>query len=366
MVITKTHLYWLLQLGGWSLYCLLTYLSAPLFNMDLPYFEVMIVMSLFNGIIITHIFRLIIKRSEWIKLKLSQLIWYLPLATLGMLFSYAAIQTLLGIIYVLFIMIADPEALRMMIEQQGLNALSENYWGIMFLSYLNVYAMLLIWTLGYFIYHYFENLQREKIKHLAYENKLREAELNNLKAQINPHFLFNSLNSIRALTHIDAEEASTAISKLSDLMRASLNASETRAISLRDELIMVGDYLDIEKIRFEERLNVQMEISENSKSVMLPPLILQTLAENAVKHGISKLKDGGLINISSNIEENKLLITVVNSGVYSVDAEKTGYGISNVKRRLRLMYGESASFDIKPGNGIVIAAIKVPLEIKLN
>jgi two-component system LytT family sensor kinase len=190
--------------------------------------------------------------------------------------------------------------------------------------------------------------------------------LKTLKSQLNPHFMFNALNSIRALIEEDPQSAQTAVTKLSNILRYSLKMERIETVPLEDEMKAVSDYLSLEKIRFEERLKFEIEISPDSLNIEIPPMMIQTLVENGIKHGISKRTGGGEISICSSIKDSTLHIKIKNNGQIEDEVLKhsKGFGISNTKHRLNLLYGEKASFTIKndPGDK-VHAEIVIPINL---
>ena len=194
---------------------------------------------------------------------------------------------------------------------------------------------------------------------------LKEAELNKLKSQLNPHFMFNAMNSIRALVDENPQKAKQAVTQLSNILRQTLTLEKNKLISFDDELTLVKDYLALEKIRFEERLHYSLDIDEASSRYKLPPMLLQTLVENAIKHGISKLTKGGMVSITTKYqsETNKLKIEIANSGIYKPDENpQSGYGIQNTKDRLTYVFADGASFFIVNENDVVKTEIVIPLQ----
>ncbi len=189
-----------------------------------------------------------------------------------------------------------------------------------------------------------------------------EVELSNLKAQLNPHFIFNALNSIRALVDEDPLKSKESITQLSHILRNSLLTDRKKLIPFSEELKTVMDYLSLESIRYEERLKTKIDIDKNSGKFMVPPLMLQTLVENGIKHGISNLKEGGEISISSKMFGKHLQLQIRNSGQLSNSfSEGKGFGIDNTRKRLNLIFGDSASFEIKNDtNKTVICTLNIP------
>jgi len=198
---------------------------------------------------------------------------------------------------------------------------------------------------------------------LKYEAAAKEIELKNLRSQLNPHFIFNALNSIRALVDEDPIKSKKAITQLSNILRNSLTVDRQRMVSFSEELATVKDYLQLEGIRYEERLQTSLEIDPNSEEFLIPPLMIQTLVENGIKHGISTLRGGGMISIHTKVDHNKLLISIRNGGQITANSSisHTGYGLSNTRKRLELIFGEEASFSIaNEDNKTVLTQIVLP------
>jgi LytS/YehU family sensor histidine kinase len=176
----------------------------------------------------------------------------------------------------------------------------------------------------------------------------REAELKALKAQINPHFLFNSLNSISALTSADPGKAREMCVRLSDFLRNSLRLGERTSVPFSEELALTRTYLDVEQVRFGQRLRVKHDVDPGCEHCDVPPLLVQPLIENAIKHGIATLTEGGEIEFSVRKERDSLRITVENP--FDPDApatRKTGFGLVNVRNRLQARYGADGKLDIQ-------------------
>lgn len=212
------------------------------------------------------------------------------------------------------------------------------------INILSSWAIYFFWSIFYFAFHYVDRYN----KSLKVESEAREAELNALKAQLNPHFIFNALNGIRALVGEDPEKSKESITQLSHLLRNSLISDRKRVISFTDELKTVQDYLALESIRYEERLTINFDIDRRSNEFMIPPLMLQTLVENCIKHGIANLKEGGSIHIATTVRKKLLTLEIRNTGQLSNERKKgTGLGLENTKKRLELLFQGKASFSIK-------------------
>jgi LytS/YehU family sensor histidine kinase len=197
------------------------------------------------------------------------------------------------------------------------------------------------------------------------ESLVKQLELNTIKAHINPHFIFNALNSIRALIDENPDRARTAITELSNILRSSLKAEKGETVSFNDELKIVKDYLALENMRFEDRLQVEYDINDTTLEKQVPPMMLQTLVENAIKHGISKQVRGGVVKIISEINGDYHQLSVQNTGYLNGGASREGFGISSTQDRLHLLYGERAKFEIRQVNPTLVEA-KVLIPVSLN
>ena len=177
--------------------------------------------------------------------------------------------------------------------------------------------------------------------------------------------MFNALNNIRAMMLEDTQRSRDMLLKLSELLRYSMNMSEKREVTLKEELDVVRYFLDLNKIQFEDRLSYAIDAEQEALSSKIPPMIVQILVENSVKHGVSALPGGGEINVKSYTEHQKLLIEVSNSGKWTsrgtTTREHNGIGLPNVRKRLKLLYGEGASLYISQENERVVARIEIPL-----
>ena len=191
----------------------------------------------------------------------------------------------------------------------------------------------------------------------------RDAELKALKAQINPHFLFNSLNSISALAGIDAARAREMCVRLSDFLRSSLRVGERESVPLSEELALAHNYLGVEQVRFGGRLGVEQQIAPECEAGLVPPLLLQPLVENAVKHGIASMVEGGTIRLQAWRVENALHISVENPfDPEGATARRNGLGLQIVKRRLLARYGDRADMAVESGDHSYRVEVLLPYE----
>jgi LytS/YehU family sensor histidine kinase len=223
--------------------------------------------------------------------------------------------------------------------------------------------LIAIWMLIYIVYHYVEKNRNDQLDRLKLESTVKELELKTIKSHINPHFIFNSLNSIRALVDENPKRARRAITELSNILRSSMHAEKSETVTLERELDIVKDYLALEQMRFEERLKIEFDIDEDTLQQQVPPMMLQTLVENAIKHGISKQVLGGVVRIVAVFKDNVMQLQVQNTGqlVGSPDNGE-GFGIKSTQDRLNLMYQGKAVFEIKNlGAAMVESKVTLPV-----
>lgn len=344
MVGNRT-VYWIVQLGGWLLNAFVLLFYNFLTGGELhPVVLKSITIMTIAGIAISHFYRSIIIRFNWLNLPIHKAVVIVLLCSVGLGGLFHILNSLLSDMF-------NPE-----VESFFTQDLSTN---LQFIT--NNILYFFVWSVLYFTTHYFANYKKEEIKNLQMLASQNEIELINLKSQLNPHFMFNALNSIRALVDEDPRLAKTAITQLSAMLRGSLQTGKRQLISLDEELSLVKSYLAIEKIRFEERLKVFYEIDQETLNYNIPPLMIQTLVENAVKHGISSLTQGGELHLQTTLDEGKLNITVRNSGLYKPGkSTSTGIGLKNTERRLGLLYGKDVDISISNQNNQVVSTILIP------
>jgi LytS/YehU family sensor histidine kinase len=313
----------------------------------------LIIAWLFNFalfILTTHIYRKIIRKKNIEAMKLHKFLLY-PITA--------------NIIISLIVQVFKSEILNF--EQIFWEDYKESF-GNYFLQSLDIFRFAMPWFIFYHGIRFAElAIQNERDK-LEAQMQLKIAELENLKSQLNPHFLFNALNSIRSLTLTDPNLARDAITKLSDLLRISLTYKDLQDIPFEEELNLVKDYLSLEKIRFEDRLKYSFEISKGILKVLVPPMSLQLLAENAVKHGISKEKLGGEVVVYAYKKEGNLVFGIRNTGslvkLISDKNKRQGIGLENLRRRLELNYGINDGFQISESNRVVTSQVNIPMKVK--
>jgi hypothetical protein len=224
-----------------------------------------------------------------------------------------------------------------------------------------------LWSLLYFGYHIGTRYRRSELERAQLAAAVKEAELRALKSQINPHFIFNALNSLRALIDEEPARARQAVTQLANLLRYSLQSGQLEVVPFEEELRVANDYLALEQVRHEERLRLRLDIQPEALRFSLPPMLLQTLVENAVKYGISVRPEGGEIAIIARCDDEGLNLRVTNPGALDAAAggarrdDSTGVGLRNAAERLRLLFGNKATLKLSAtGEGLVTAEARIP------
>jgi LytS/YehU family sensor histidine kinase len=203
--------------------------------------------------------------------------------------------------------------------------------------------------------------QRSEMERLQLEAAVQAAELRALKSQVNPHFLFNCLNNLRSLVAEDPERAREMMLRLSELLRYALEVSRHERVTLEEELSVVQAYLELESLQFEDRLHWDVVVTPEASKAKLPPMVVQQLVENAIKHGISKRPHGGEILIRGSVKEGALVIDVDNTGQLPA-TPGSGFGLENARQRMRLLSGELARLTLSNRDADhVSATASIPL-----
>ncbi|WP_337044552.1 sensor histidine kinase [Emticicia sp. 17c] len=343
--MNKNKIYWFLQITGWSLYNCNEIFA---YSLQYGYDNTMIFNALANivlAILLTHIFRIVVKKLNWIKLSLAQLAFRVCFGVAIMTVIVVGVNLPLDAKYVGELLNQKP---------------------ILVIEYfINLAKPLLVWVLIYIFYNYSEEKRQREIEELKLKSSIKESEAKVLRAQMNPHFMFNALNSIRALVLEDPSRAQQGITQLSNILRSSLLADRRKTVSLKEELRTIEDYLALEKVRYEERLQMKWDIAPETLNIEVPPMMLQTLVENAIKHGVQKALNWGFVEINTSTAKNKLYIKIRNTGQLQGTESKSesgGFGLKNTAQRLDLLYGNEASFRIyQEDNLTVCAEIMIPL-----
>lgn len=340
---SKSSAYWWCQFGGWLFYSLTMVFFAFLFEQEYTHiFYSRLIISISTGFLFTHLLRELLIRLDLRPPTQKQKWGQLALLIVGICVVYNLSNSALVEWFKLY----NP-AKKVSIQKRFLG-------NLIFDS-----PLIFVWTSIYFIWHYVELGRKTEIQKVKLETLVKELELKTIKSHINPHFIFNALNSIRALVDENPSRARTAITELSNILRSSMQAEKLELVPLEKELNIVKDYLALEYIRFEDRLRIEYDIDEDTMDQPVPPMMLQTLVENAIKHGISQHKNGGIVRVISDFRGANHELIVQNTGKMDgvLDADNDGFGINSTKNRLKLLFGGKASFEIHDIDGDMVEAI---------
>ncbi len=345
----SNYSFWILQFLGWGFINCLSIFIMRKISTELIIYS--IIFGILIGVFSTSILRWYLKRNisfeafgikELTKIVVSLLITCIIFGGLNFMFGYVYAKYGPGL---------TEEEIQMFKMYDGV-----------FIHIINSLFIVGAWTITYLVIKLLLKLNRDRIERLELSTNLKQAQLNTLKGQINPHFMFNSLNNIRGLMLEDVEKSRDMLTKLSEILRYSLTKNNVNSISLQEELEIVDNYIDLSKIQFEDRLEFIKDIDQSVLQLQIPPMIIQLLVENATKHGISNLKDGGRIVLEAKQEDRLIKIKVKNTGRLRIQKNTTQLGLKNIKQRLKLLYADKASFSLQEIDGEVVADIKIPLE----
>jgi len=327
--------YWTCQIAGWGGYSALGLTIATLADRWRASTAIGFALFFIYSIAITHWFRGLIRRRGWLDLPAARGFPRIFASAIGV-----------GLLLAFLVIV---------LSQFGGNpfdatAISSTAGGLAFACCL--------WA-G--IYVGITRNRRGQVREVELELTLRQTELRALQAQINPHFLFNSLNTIRGMISEDPARARQMVTSLAALLRRSLQATAAQTIPLSEEMEAVADYLELERTRFEDRLRVSLEIDPAARGCLVPVMLVQTLVENAVKHGISNLPAGGSVRVCGIAEGESLLLKVENTGqIRPPDLNGSHTGLANARERLRLCCGERATLDLSGHDNTVTATVVIP------
>lgn len=333
----------------WGSYFVLNIMFMGLMGAASPFLTILFTaLSIVLGFI-SHGLRYLFKRyaSNWALVKVSlHLLWLIPVAAL----TTQAI--LFGFLFPLITLFPALAAGTQPTNAGGLLGYAINYC-----------IMLTLWSAIYLLRAEFYKRRHSEIAHWQLQAQLKENELQFLRSQINSHFLFNAINNLRSLVKEDAEQAREGLANLSVLLRGLLHNDGQQLVTLREEMEWVKGYLSLEALQFENRLSTAIEVDNNLLTAKLPPLILQTLVENAIKHGIAARRAGGHLTISINKkDEHFWQIKVVNPlPEFQPTHQGNKIGVRNARERLQLAFGEKTRLDLDIGLDVVTATVEMPL-----
>lgn len=345
---TKLSLYWKCQLVGWgtvSLLWLYIALVRDQFTVLQALTNYVLDVSICIGL--THMYRALALASKWHQFPIKKLLGRVVPAVV--------------VLSVLFMIIMNVKTGAYIYWVNGTNAFRDilTVWNPVLITGLRHMA---IWVLAYHAYHFYMREVETTRAHAMLSVVAKQSQLDNLSAQLNPHFLFNALNSIKALVIENPRSARRAIDLLSELLRSSLYGKDHATIAIAEELALVSDYVELEQLRFEDRLRVTFDVDPGLHRLQIPPLCIQLLVENAIKHGVDKQLKGGTVAIAVQKRDGFVHIAVKNPGILSADTPG-GLGLKNLRERLVLQYEGKAQLKVEsPSEHLVEATLLIPIE----
>jgi two-component system LytT family sensor kinase len=338
--------FWPLQLVGWlGMYVMILFATLPVAGApgivrgNAIYVAIVFLESCLLRLLCRAAFH---KQMSWMALELRAFFW----------------STCAGVV-------ASP------LIELGIADLRPIEWINLLTNWLQVTVMLFLWCSLYFSIKHWRQSYEERERLILAEAELRQVRLNSLRYQLNPHFLFNALNAVSTLVaEGNAVDANRMLSQIAELLRSTLGVDDSDGHTLRDEIALVNRYLDIEKVRFGDRLEVTIDFDETVADALVPAMLLQPLVENAIKHGINLQLAGGWLCIAAQPAGEQLVIEVENSGqtgpatlsLDSVHSTSPGVGLANTRERLRTLYPDRHRLDLQwPEHGGCKVVITIPL-----
>jgi Histidine kinase len=351
----STHLYWILQFAGWGLYTLLKAIGAAAV-LGLPWFKVSVELVVLStvGLGLSHWLRYFVRRHRWSDLSIPKLAAHIVVA--GFVLAIP-----LGIVT----QISDLSALQdasLELAQYAPISAGMTVTVQTILQIVNWAVLYMIWLAIYFAAVGLREYRTARLTQSELARALQLAELRLLKSQLNPHFLFNALNTVRSLIADNPTRAQSAVTRLANTLRYTLSSRHDELVTFSQELEIVTDYLELESMRFEDRLRIERDIPADTANVYIPVMLLQTLVENAIKHGIAELPSGGLVKISAVLEDGMLRVEIENPRPLGpIRAVGEGVGLRNARDRLRLLFGTRATLELDLSEpAMATARLRVP------
>lgn len=350
--------YWVFQLTGWGLFTLARFV-AGVTVLELPWPRLALELLLLDGVGlgVSHWLRDFVRRHHWRVLPVRKLI-------LRIIVAAFVVGTPLGIVTQFTELSAFHDPAPLLKEYAPAFSFQLALPVSMALEVVNWAFVFMIWLTIYFTAIAVREHRSAQFRQSEMARALHLAELRLLKSQLNPHFLFNALNTVRSLIADNPSRAQSAVTRLANTLRYTLSSRQDELVTLAQELAIVADYLEIESMRFEDRLRIESHVPDDAAGVRVPVMLLQTLVENAIKHGIAELPAGGLLRISAILQDEMLLLEVENPRPLApLPAAHEGVGLRNAHDRLRLLFGARASLELdlsKPA--LATARLRIPLQ----
>ena len=340
---SRQTIYWTCQLAGWFAVIATDLVFALSGQTDVSPWKFAFTLAASAGVAIawTHGYRAVLRRRRWLALGLGRL---MPRVLAASVAAGTAITFMVAPAWLMLF---------------GRNAAPVTEWAP--IAILSLSAAVLAWSVVYLGVHYFERWRQAELDKLQLVIVAQDAQLHGLMAQLQPHFLFNCLNSVRALIVEDPAKAQATVTSLSRLLRHTLQAGKESTVPLAAEIEMVRIYLELEAVRFEERLRTDIDVAADAGGVHVPAMLVQSLVENGVKHGIERSPAGGVIGVAAWRDHGALRVRVTNPGRIGSGDDSTRIGLANARARLQLLYGDGASLALSDDDRTVVAEVSIPI-----
>ncbi|RNI33239.1 hypothetical protein EFA69_02170 [Rufibacter immobilis] len=343
MTATRHHKwYWVCQAIGWTFYLFIGLLMSFLwFKKQQGMYSVQFVGT---GIflVLTHLQRHFSHRYRWIDLPIGKLVL--------LVLAYNAAASMVCQVLVSVFMLSI-----------GLFTWQEYSFGYLVMYSANGLVILSFWSTLYFAFQAVQRWKQKEVEAYKLQLSLREAELQAIRSQLNPHFLFNSLNNIRSLVLVDQNKAREMITRLSAMMRYVIGYNRNNLVSVAEELEFLDNYVALEKIHFEDKLQFSAQVDTEAKKAAIPPLGIQLLVENAIKHGIGTKLEGGRIHLSLHRQNGHLQVQVENTGTLATASSSKGIGIERLLERVSHSLEQKGAFALaQTSEHLVTATLTLP------
>jgi two-component system, LytTR family, sensor kinase len=343
--MTTTQRFWLLQLSSWGLFSLLNLVLRGYFS-HYAIGELVNTMTLLVALLLS---------SSLLRLHYRRY--------LSPTLSLAALQVLVAALLAAILTAAIVAAVLLPNQQWLFGEVDDNAPMQVLYSLPNLYILFLGWSIIYIVVKRQRALKEVQHQQQQLTTSLQHSQMDLLLNQLSPHFVFNAINNIRALILEDKHKARTCLADLSEVLRVTMQVRQDKVWPLADEVALVSSYLALNELQFEKRLQVKWQLAPELLQLQLPCMLLQLMVENAIKHGIARLTQGGVITISVACEDRQLRLTVTNPGQLQANNEAKGIGITNIHQRLQLLYGSKASFALRQLNSDVAACVVIDMEV---
>lgn len=338
-----TKNFFIAQAIGWGIFGGSNFIFQSLLGMPLSLVVANSGFSALSGILVSTVYRYLIRRWNWQSWKLWKLLVFISAASFVLSIAWMVVTSLL-------FQTMSPE-----FQISGNQILG---------NLITAGLLFLIWNLIYFFFKYFMKFQQSEVEKWRLAAEVKEAQLGTLRSQIRPHFVFNTLNNIKALVLEDPQRSREMLINFSELLRYSLQHDEREMVPLENEIDITRQYLELMSIQYEDRMKWEIDVEPDAFSCVLPPMLLHLLVENAVKHGIAPSAKEGEVMVKAKKHGTYLHLEVRNTGSLKTHSDvegRLGTGLKNIRERLAIFYGEKAKFELIENPPFVVAQLNIPL-----